>query len=680
MNKKIKIGSRSSRLALVQVEEVFALLKKAGVSAEYEISTYTTAGDKDKTIPLTGNGQDDFFTDALDQALLDRKIDVAIHSAKDLPQDIREGLSVYALTETLDATDAFVGRGKLADLKPGAKVGTSSPLRRQGIKELNSQVEIVDIRGTIEERLKLFDEGKYDGIVVAVCALKRLGLEQRISEILLWESMALQGQLAVIGRSDNVALKQIFAAIDARQKYGHVALVGAGPGDPELITVKAIRAMQKADCVLYDFLIHKDLLHYAPYAEKIYTGKRKGAHSISQADLSRLLRNKAMSGKNVVRLKGGDPLIFGRGAEEIAYLRSYHIDVDVIPGISSATGIPSGLGIPLTARGFSSSVAFISGHGEDEENSAQHLLEIPRTDTVVFLMGLTKIGIIVRSLLKAGWKESVPMIVISRGTRVEERILAGNLGNIESLVAQANLEPPVLMVAGETVNFYRPVPRERILYLGTNPEKYMSLGQIIFHPMIEIAPAKVDLDIIKRVLSSLAQYQLILFTSRFGVIHFFELLKKQQIASEDLKNTDFAVIGESTAGTLAQYGFRAKVIAEEEHSEGMLEALRGAGNLRGKSILFPRSSLENPLLKQNLEKEGSRVLELTVYENSKPAKRPLPQTPIDKVFFTSPSTVKNFLEDYGRIPADWQILSRGPKTKQTLEKAGYQNQISIVGS
>jgi uroporphyrinogen III methyltransferase/synthase len=678
MNKKIKVGSRQSPLALVQVKEIFSLFEKAGLPVDYELVTFATAGDKDKTTPLTVQGQDDFFTDTLDQALLDKKIDIAIHSAKDLPQNIREGLSIYALTEALDTTDAFVGRVKFAQLKVGARVGTSSLVRQQGLKDLNPNIQAVDIRGTIEERIKLVDEGKCDGVIVATCALKRLGLANRITDILPWEPMPLQGQLAVVGRRDNPIVREMFAAIDVRTNYGKVKLVGAGPGDPDLITVKAIKALQTADCIFYDFLAHKDLLDYAPYAEKVYVGKRKGEHSIPQAELSKLLKEKALSGKNVVRLKGGDPLIFGRGADEITYLRSYHISVEVIPGISSATGIPSGLAIPLTARGVSSSVAFVSGHGEDEtHDQANELIEIPKTDTIVFFMGLTKIGLIVKSLIKAGWKTSVPMIVISKGTRVEERIVAGNLGNIEQLVAAAKLEPPVLMIAGPTVNFYKPQAQAKILFLGTNPEKYKALGKIIPHPMIEISSAKLDNALIEKTLRPLSKYQIILFTSRFAVKHFFELLEKENIP-RDFIGIDVAVIGEDTAWALAQYGFKAKVMAEDETSEGMLMALEDAYDLKGKKILFPRSSLENPYLRENLRKLGAEVLELAVYENIKPAKRPLPSETIDKVFFTSPSTVRNFLEDYGTIPPEWKILSKGPHTKQALEKAGYKDQVSIV--
>ena len=218
--------------------------------------------------------------------------------------------------------------------------------------------------------------------------------------------------------------------MNIRKKYGTVTLAGAGPGDPELISVKAIKCLQQCDAVFYDFLIDTALLRYAKKAKKIYVGKRKGVNVLSQAELSKMLRDQAIKGKNIVRLKGGDPLIFGRGADEIEYLRSYHINVEVIPGISSATGIPAALGIPLTARGISSSVAFISGHAEDEKAHAPKPVEIPKTDTIVFLMGLTKLPVIVRSLRDAGWKETTPIIVISKGTYRDEKIASGTITTI----------------------------------------------------------------------------------------------------------------------------------------------------------------------------------------------------------------------------------------------------------
>ncbi len=677
--KKIKIGSRASRLALAQVQEVINLLEKQRLQFPYEIITFETQGDKDKVTPLTTNISDDFFTDSLDQALLEEKIDVAIHSAKDLPKTLREGLSLYALTASLDDTDAFVGKSRLPDLKPGAIIGTSSFVRMKAIATLNPQLKVISIRGSIEERLNLVKNGQCDGIIVATCALKRLGLEKEIKEILPFETTPLQGQLAIVGCRGHQEMENIFSTIDVRKKYGRVFLVGAGPGDPDLITIKAIKTLKKADCIFYDFLISQDLLKYAPFAEKIYVGKRKGNPTLSQDELNRLLKQKAMVGFNVVRLKGGDPLIFGRGAEEIEYVRSYHIKTEIIPGISSATGIPSGLGIPLTARGISSNVSFISGHGEEENERSSQLLQIPKTDTIVFLMGLTKLNIIVQSLRKADFKDTTPVIAISKGTRLDEKIVLGTIQNIELKVREEKLEPPVLIIAGNTVKFFqgKEKKKDHILYLGTNPEKYKSLGHIVHHPMIEITPMPLIDSRINLILNQLSQIDMILLTSRYGVSYFFNLLIKKNFPMDKLQNIDFAVIGEDTGLVLEQNGFQPKIKANEETSEGLLQVLERNYDLKGKRILFPRSSLPNPYLKEELAKRGSEVWEWPVYQNVKPEKRDLPPVKIDKILFTSPSTVKNFLLDYQKIPKDWQILCKGKRTQEYLKEVGYEGEILV---
>ncbi|MCR4336413.1 MAG: uroporphyrinogen-III C-methyltransferase [Candidatus Omnitrophica bacterium] len=675
----IIIGSRPSRLAIVQAEEIASFLAQSQMGrSSSELKSYSSKGDQDQKTSLMTNPAEDFFTDALDQALLDQEIDIAVHSAKDLPRQLRDGLEIFALTAPLDETDAFVGKTLLSQLPAGARVGTSSLLRKEGILKINPHVQIKDIRGTIEERLQQLDSGAYDGVIVATCALKRLKLEHRITEILPWEATPLQGQLAVVGQKKDWRLKKLFKNIDVRRSYGRIWLVGAGPGDPELITVKATRLLQHADCVFYDYLAHRDLLEYAWKAEKIDVGKRKGLHTLSQSELSHRLKEKAMEGKKVVRLKGGDPLIFGRGGDEIEYLRSYHIEVEVVPGISSATGIPSSLGIPLTARGISGSVAFLSGHHEDEkEESSQRPLTIPDADTLIFLMGLTKLSVIVKSLQRAKWPHSAPMMIISKGTRSDEKILTGTLKNIEELVKAHPLEPPALIIAGDVVKFWeRYSYRENhILYLGTNPEKYRPLGHIIHHPMIEITPSSLDRKMVEEILAQLPTYDMVLLTSRFAVRYFFDFLQQYDRAFDMIKTKKFAVIGDDTAYALQQRGLNAHILAEEETSEGMFEVLKKQYSLRGKKILFPRSSLPNPYLKENLTKEGCEVTLWPIYENRKPARRPLPAGPIDQILFTSPSTVRNFLEDYKEIPAGWEILAKGSTTQKALTAAGYESEI-----
>ncbi len=677
--KIIRIGSRKSRLALVQVEEVIALLKARGISPDFKYVTFETSGDKDKKTPLTAQAADDFFTDEIDRALLRNKIDVAVHSAKDLPQKLDPGLQIYALTKTLDDTDAWVSPMHFRDLPKGAKAGTSSFLRQQSIQSLRPDIKLVSIRGTIDERLDLIRGGKVDGIIAATCALKRLGLASLIKDIFPWEGTPLQSQLAIVGRWGNAQLQNVFKVIDVRQYYGRVTLVGAGPGDPRLITVHGINTLGKADCVFYDYLTDPALLKYAPKAQHIYVGKRKGCHALSQAELSRQLRLKAIEGKRVVRLKGGDPLIFGRGADEIQYLRSYHIEVDVVPGVSSATGIPSRLGVPLTARGVSSSVSFVSAHGKDEGRHSQQTLRIPESDTIVFLMGLTKLPQIIKSLRSKKWPMDTPAMVVSKGTRRDEVVLTGTLATIERIVQQEKPDQPALIVVGKTVSFYQP-PRhpKTVLFLGTHLQEYRSLGRLVHWPMIQISPVSFSVQKRNTFLRTIRESDLVLLTSEYAVEHFFNFLNKHAArVLEFIKTKDFVVIGGHTAQALLDHDVHPKFIAPEETAEGVFKILKQNYKLKGKRIVFPRSSLPNPYLKNVLTKEGARVFEAPVYQNTKPKKRLLPKEDIQAVVFTSPSTVVNFIKDYGKIPASWEILCKGPVSQKALKKFGYEAKIIV---
>ena len=672
---KVRVGSRGSKLALVQVNETQTLLKEKGIEVSFDRKTYSTRGDKDKNVSLTTNPADDFFTDTLDDALLAGEIDVAVHSAKDLPRTLRKELAIFALTRSLDETDAFIGKTPFDQMPAGSRVATSSILRQQQIKALNPQLETVDIRGTIEERIQKMKDGYCDGLIVATVALKRLGLEKHIQNIMPWEAAPLQGQLAIVGRTGDNVLRELFAAIDARRGYGRVFLVGAGPGDPELITLKGVAALGSAGCVFYDYLIPTQLLDHAPQAEKIYAGKRKGSHAMPQEELNRLIRQKATAGKTVVRLKGGDPLVFGRGADEIEYLHRFHVEVEVIPGISSAVGIPSRLGIPLTARGVAATVAFVSGykHEEDEQNPAP--LDIPQADTLVFLMGLTKLGQITESLDAKRWSKQTPVLVISKGTCPEERIVRGTLADIQQRIKEDPLEPPVLIVVGETLKFYHPdrdaLRRTRILYTGTNPKKFAKMGEIIPFPTIQIVPAPISASQAKTLLADLPGYDIILFTSRFAVKYFCDLLQEKGYPAADLNSKTVVAIGKGTAQELVEQRIRKTLVAQTETSQGLFKEMAAKFELRGKRILFPRSSLPNPYLKQKLLEQGSTVDELTIYRNVKPAKRPLPKDGIDKILFTSPSTVRNFLTDHGAVPKNWRIVSRGPLTSACLREMGY---------
>ncbi|HUI30525.1 MAG TPA: siroheme synthase CysG [Candidatus Acidoferrales bacterium] len=248
---------------------------------------------------------------------------------------------------------------------------------------------------------------------------------------------------------------------------GKVYLVGAGPGDPELITVKGLRVLQQADVVLYDALINADLLAEVPEsAEKIFVGKRAGEHCMKQEKINELLICKALAGRRVVRLKGGDPFIFGRGGEELEHLRDAGIEVEIVPGITSGIGIPTSLGIPLTHRKEASSVVFVTGHSagagsassrEDPGTDQKDIdwKNLMHADTIVVYMGVKKLGLIVDQLIRNGLPSSRPIAVVFGGTTTGEKVIVGRLKNIEEKIEDMQESLPGLIVVGDVVNFFR---------------------------------------------------------------------------------------------------------------------------------------------------------------------------------------------------------------------------------
>ncbi|MGC8765979.1 MAG: uroporphyrinogen-III C-methyltransferase [Brevinematia bacterium] len=374
---KIKVIARNSNLSLKQVEEVFSEL-----NLDYELVPVLSYGDKHKGVSLLKDVPEDFFTRELDKAILSGVADVAIHSAKDLPFPLPYGIDLAALTKGKSKEDALVSKNKLKliELPEGAKIGLSSKLRKENILRLRPDLKIVSIRGTIEERLSILDSGKVDAIIVALCALERLGLLDRVSEVLPFETHPLQGKLAITIRKDRPDLKKIFFPLDERKDYGKVYLVGAGPGEMNLLTIKAKNCLENADVIIYDDLINEEILNLSKKAIKIYAGKREHRHSVSQEEINKNLYKFALMGKKVVRLKGGDPLIFGRAQEEIEFLLRRFINVEVINGISSSFAAASSVLLSLTNRKAGSKVIFESGHLKGKEHK-------DKISSYVFYMG-----------------------------------------------------------------------------------------------------------------------------------------------------------------------------------------------------------------------------------------------------------------------------------------------------
>ncbi len=654
---RLRVASRGSRLAKVQVEEFLSLFPEV----EPETVFLDSFGDKHKNISLLHQVSSDFFTRELDEAVLNGVADLAVHSAKDLPYPLPAGLAVVALTRGSDPADALVSAGgePFAGLPAGARIGTSSPLRRKEILALRPDVEIVSIRGTIEERLALVDEGTVDALVVAACALRRLGLEHRITEILPFATHPLQGKLAVTAREDDARLRELFGRADDRKNYGRVTLVGFGPGSSQLLTLAGEAALRDADVIFYDDLLdHSSLEKYG--AEKVYVGKRKDRHSYEQHRINELLYTAAAAGKNVVRLKGGDPMVFAHGREEIDFLQSRFVQASVVPGISAGIALAACTGIPLTHRGVASSVAFLTGHSSDDPL-------ICDADTLVYYMGGSNISRIARRLVESGRPEELPAALVYNVSMPDQKVFFSTIGELRE--SNFRYPTPVIVIIGKVVAFADGSGfQRRILVTGTTPEPYDRLGQVTHTPLIKIDRI-VENKPLYAALRKIGTFHWIVFTSRYGVRYFFEALDELGRDIRELTGVKIASVGSTTTAELALRHIRPEVESPTASAEGIVEHFR-AHRITDKRVLLPRSDKGIQLLSQEMVKLGNKVYDIPVYHNVPTRPDRLPDlTDYDAVAFASPSAVENFSGLYPEIPADLRLIARGATTESSIKNA-----------
>lgn len=650
----IRVVSRNSKLALKQVEEVFALYSEL----RYTLVALPSFGDKHQEISLLENPPADLFTRELDEQLLKGEADVAVHSAKDLPYPLPIGLEVIALLDAADSSDALVSRGGLTldKLPMGAKIGTSSSVRKQELLALRPDVQVVSIRGTIEQRISLVDTGEIDALVVASCALHRLGLTHRAAEVLPFKTHPLQGFLAVVAVNNRNDLKVLFNTLDVRKDYGKTTLVGFGPGNPDLLTLAGEKALAEADSIFYDDLLDKNFLQQYT-AEAIYVGKRKDKHSVEQADINRLLLEAVRQGKNVVRLKGGDPMVFAHGGEEVEYLKRHLTTVGVIPGISTALAASALTQVPLTHRGIASSVSFITGHSE--------LPSFPQTDTVVVYMGASRLKALAKKAIGSGWNPETPVLLVSNVSLPNQQEVQTTL--LELTESETPHPTPLIVLIGRVVSLRNTasekLQKPTILVTGTDPELYRVLGNIVHQPFIQINPIK-DYLTASHTLKELDQFDWIFFTSRHSVDFFFRLLNGIGKDSRSLRKVKVASIGKTTSQALKQHGILPDLQAGKESSEGLLRDLDIKDVTCGK-VLLPRSDKALTILPKGLIDRGWKVKTLVLYRNSVPKNiQPIDLTKIDQIAFTSPSTVTNFEGIYGFLPEPEKVILKGSETSK----------------
>ena len=473
-----------------------------------------------------------------------------------------------------------------------------------------------------------------------------------------------------------------------------VYLVGAGPGDVGLLTRRGHEILQGCDVVVYDALVNAEMLAFcAPKCEKIYVGKRAGAHSLTQDEINAVLIEKAREGKSVCRLKGGDPFVFGRGGEEALACFDNQIPFEIVPGISSAIAAPAYAGIPVTHREIATSFAVVTGHTASGDAPPESL---PNADTLVFLMGVKALPLIVAKLLERGDNPKKAVAVIRWGTRLEQETVVGTLQTIEREVEKAGLKAPALIVVGDVVRL-----REKLRWFDNRPlwnqtvvvtrarEQASSLvsgleklgARVVQCPTIKVEALESTPELDAEI-PLLMRNEWVVFTSTNGVEKFFRGLDKLKLDARVFGPCLVAAIGPATALSLRKRGIRPDFVPQSSISEAVAAGLleRGAS---GKRVAIIRAREGREVLEEKLREGGATAVSIPVYEtlpdnSNAPRVRELMEAgALNWVTFTSSSTVKNFVEALGAEfisthRAGFKIAAIGPVTAETARKFGLE--------
>ncbi len=484
-------------------------------------------------------------------------------------------------------------------------------------------------------------------------------------------------------------------------KKAMVYLVGAGPGDYKLISLKAKEYIEIADTVIYDRLADSRILAWARAdAEMIYVGKASSNHTMRQEEINALLVEKAKEGKTVVRLKGGDPFVFGRGGEEALALLEHDLPFEIVPGISSAIAVPAYAGIPVTHRGIATSFAVITGHEDPLKGESNMRWDKLATavDTLVFLMGVENLPHITAQLIKNGRAAHTPAAVIRWGTKPEQEALVTTVGQAAEDVAKAGLKAPAIFIVGDVVTL-----RDKLAWFDNKPlfgktvlvtrarEQASALtaeleergAKCIEAPSIKIVPPE-SYEVLDAAIENIADYDWLIFTSVNGVEHFFKRCREAGKDSRALAKAKVAAIGAQTAKYLERYGINADIVPLEFRAEGIVDALRDS-LAPGMKILIPRALIARDVLPVQLTALGAQVTVAPTYRtitadtDGKDLRDKLADGTIDMVTFTSSSTVTNLLTLLGDNGAEMiakaKVAAIGPITAATCVEHGIKPDI-----
>ncbi len=487
-----------------------------------------------------------------------------------------------------------------------------------------------------------------------------------------------------------------------KKKIGTVYLVGAGPGDPGLLTLRGAKLLGEADAVVYDGLVSPSILSFSARAEKIYAGKYRAQpskHYVDQKKINQLLVSLAKKGKKVIRLKGGDPFIFGRGGEEALYLKRNGIPFEIVPGVSAGYGVPAYAGIPVTDRDHASLVTFVTAHENlsKSKSSIDWSVLAKLSGTLVVFMGVQNLGPVAANLIQCGKPKRTLVSVIEWGTTARQKTVSGTLEDIAEKVLKAGLHSPALTVVGE-VNAFRkslgwfekkPLFGKTILLTRASAQA-RSLKELIEEngadalefSAIEILPPS-DFAPLDKALLQMRDYDWILFTSVNGAQSVFNRIAFLKKDARIFSRTRVAAIGETTRLFLEQKGICPDLMPERYTSEALAAALKKSCLIQGKRFLLPRTDIAPAFLRDFLKKEGGLVTEVTAYRTvsgpknnqKKQVEDALKRGKIDYITFTSASTVKHFFEAFGKAALrriKSRLVSIGPVTSDAIRSYGYR--------
>ncbi len=789
---KIRYGTRGSKLALHQTRHVIGIARNTCPDIEFEEVVIKTLGDQVTGLPLFKVGGQGLFIKEIEQALLEHRIDMAVHSLKDVPHAISAGLCLVAVGCVEDARDCFLSKKyrSFSELPSGAIVGTSSLRRRSQLSVMRSDLVFSDFRGNLDTRLQKLADGEVDAIILAAAGLLRFGWADRIGHYFAIDAMtppAGQGILAVQCRCEdldklrpllqNFASRQAEVRADAERAFlaelqggcqtpmavhadvtgdrlilhsfigtpdgkqtlrrthtgtigqaaelgrqaaaeiiaaggrqyiqtqakenpmtsptpsaPNVFLVGAGPGDAGLITVRGLDLVKRADVIIYDQLGTAAFLSQAkPDCEMYDVGKFAGNHKVTQDDINALLAKKAAEKKLVVRLKGGDPFVFGRGGEEMQYLIERGHAVEVVPGVTSAISAPCYAGIPITQRGFTASLAVVTGHEAEKEGSDLNWQALAGIGTVVFLMGVKNLPQICRNLIAAGRAPETPVAMVQNGTLPTQRTVTGTLATIPEIALKEGIQPPAVTVVGEVVALRsqlawfekRPlfgrriaVTRSRLQASGLVAELQSLGAQVIECPTIKIVQHHSS-DAFKSFIARSKEFEHLVFTSVNGVTGFIEALHEQKLDLRFLGGKKIVCIGPATAAAFTDRGINPDFVPETYVAEALFpwfEKLPPAG------VAILRAEKAREVLPQALTQLGHRVEVVPLYhtEYEKPDSSEIiaaiRESNLDLITFSSSSTAEglaSLLADSDVAPAMIPAAVIGPITAETCRKLGF---------